>query len=49
MHLPLGFSPEVDTAGEKVTEHQFLNVGLGVHGQTIADFARVQGAAVEVG
>ncbi len=48
MHLPLGFSPKVDTAGKKVTEHQFLNVGLGVHSQTVVDFARVQGAAVEV-
>jgi S1-C subfamily serine protease len=49
MHLPLGFSPELDAAGEKVTEHQFLNVGLGVHGQTIVDFARVHHAAVQVG
>lgn len=33
-HLPLGFSPPVPSgkAGEK--EHQFLNVGLGVHPET---------------
>jgi S1-C subfamily serine protease len=47
-HLPLGFSPEVDVAGAKVTEHQFLNVGWGVHSQTLAAFARIHGAAVEV-
>jgi hypothetical protein len=48
MHLPLGFSPEIDVAGKRVTEHQFLNVGWGVHGQTLVDFARAHGAAVEV-
>ncbi len=34
-HLPLGFDPEVvDTSGSR-REHQFLNVGLGVHPVTI--------------
>jgi S1-C subfamily serine protease len=32
VHLPLGFSPEqVLPDGKKVTEHQFLNVGVGSH------------------
>lgn len=34
VHLPLGFSPEVIG----VVEHQFLNVGLGVHPETVKNF-----------
>ncbi len=49
MHLPLGFSPEVDANGRKVTEHQFLNVGWGVHGETVVNFSSSHGAAVAVG
>lgn len=47
-HLPLGFSPEVEIAGRKVTEHQFLNVGLGVHGETIVAFAAKHGVTLPV-
>ena len=48
-HLPLGFSPEVEVNGKEVTEHQFLNVGWGVHSETIIDFANLHGVAVTVG
>ena len=48
MHLPLGFSPEIEVDAKKVTEHQFLNVGIGLHSQTVAEFARSQGAEVAV-
>jgi hypothetical protein len=35
-HLPLGFSPSIkNDKGEMVEEHQFLNVGIGLHVKTI--------------
>lgn len=37
-HLPLGFSPSVESNGNKVVENQFLNVGWGVHVKTIIQF-----------
>jgi len=37
-HLPLGFSPEVKHGGQTQKEHQFLNVGMGVHVQTVIGF-----------
>ena len=47
-HLPLGFSPEVIVGGEKVIEHQFLNVGLAVHCQTMLAFFARHGAQASV-
>jgi len=38
MHLPLGFEPIVKRKGRQVIENQFLNVGLGVHVQSILQF-----------
>ena len=38
INLPLGFSPEVEKNGKKVEEHQFLNVGWGVHPDLIFAF-----------
>ena len=35
-HHPMGFSP--NAPGKKTKEHQFLNVGLGVHAETIIAF-----------
>src|SRR5690606_2946450 len=35
-HLPLGFNPTVPNTNTK--EHQFLNVGWGVHAETIINF-----------
>ena len=39
-HLPLGFSPTVERAGRRFEEHQFLNVGWGVHPEVIVAFLR---------
>jgi hypothetical protein len=38
IHLPLGFSPEVEQLGRRVTEHQFLNAGLAAHPRTVTEF-----------
>lgn len=43
-HFPLGFSPSVGADG-KHKEHQFLNVGLGVHVETIVGFLRERGVS----
>lgn len=43
-HLPLGFSPEVPGKQGQL-EHQFLNVGLGIHPDTIFELFRQQGIA----
>jgi hypothetical protein len=37
-HFPLGFSPAVNVNGKETTENQFLNVGWGVHPESISDF-----------
>ncbi|MFC3810770.1 S1 family peptidase [Lacihabitans lacunae] len=37
-HLPLGFSPSVKKGNQVVEENQFLNVGWGVHIETIVKF-----------
>lgn len=40
-HLPLGFSPKIETEdGREIQENQFLNVGLGVHAETVTAFLR---------
>jgi hypothetical protein len=48
IHYPLGFDPPVpgSTRGEK--EHQFLNVGLGVHPETIFGLFRQAGVGFQV-
>jgi len=38
MHLQLGFEPGVMKSGKEVTEIQFLNVGLGVHVDSVLQF-----------
>ena len=38
MHLQLGFEPKIMKRGKEVTETQFLNVGMGVHVQSIIQF-----------
>jgi hypothetical protein len=42
-HLPLGFSPRIEKEGQEVKEHQFLNVGLGIHPELITAFLRDNG------
>ena len=38
MHLSLGFEPKIMKQGKEVTEIQFLNVGLGVHVESVLQF-----------
>ncbi len=38
VHIPLGFSPSLNVNGAMVQENQFLNVGYGVHIETILKF-----------
>lgn len=45
-HLPLGFSPPVPGNPDKI-EHQFLNVGLGIHPDTLFAFFNEQGIKFE--
>ncbi|GAI45805.1 unnamed protein product [marine sediment metagenome] len=37
-HLPLGFSPKIKKAGKETEEHQFINVGWGIHPETLIHF-----------
>lgn len=46
--LPLGFSPKVKRGGHEVEEHQFLNVGEGVHCELLLAFLRDNGIRVQV-
>ena len=36
--MPLGFSPKLKKGNKETTEHQFINVGLGVHPEIIIRF-----------
>jgi hypothetical protein len=48
-HIPLGFSPEVDTPdGRKVVEHQVINLGMGVHPETLISILRDRGIRFEM-
>jgi hypothetical protein len=42
-HFDLGFSPEIERNGRKITEHQFLNAGWGIHPQVLVDMLRELG------
>ncbi len=42
-HHPLGFSPKIVKNGKEVEEHQFLNTGVGAHGEMIVRFLRDKG------
>jgi hypothetical protein len=47
-HLPLGFTPEIKDQGIAHKEHQFLNVGMGVHVETVLGFLNQLGVSHEV-
>ena len=47
-HLPLGFSPEVTAGGQTTVEHQFINVGQGVHVRTMLEFFARHGVDADV-
>lgn len=42
-HFELGFSPTVKKKGKEIEEHQFLNVGWGVHPEVLVEFLRENG------
>jgi S1-C subfamily serine protease len=46
-HLPLGFSPPVP-GNSNLTEHQFLNVGIGIHPVTLFAFFNEQGIKFQI-
>lgn len=47
-HLPLGFSPRIKKGSAEIEENQFLNVGEGIHAQTILAFLKDNGISVQV-
>ena len=47
-HYPLGFNPPVPGSRTGEKEHQFLNVGVGVHPETIFGFFKEAGISYEV-
>jgi len=48
-HMQLGFSPKIKRGDKEVEEHQFLNVGVGAHVDSILKFMDQQGIKYEVG
>lgn len=47
-HLPLGFSPIIQKNGKDIEENQFINVGMGVHSETIAQVLTDNGIKFEI-
>lgn len=47
IHLPLGFSPIIHKNGKNIEENQFLNVGLGIHAETIIQVLNDNGVKFE--
>ena len=48
-HIPLGFSPKIARNGTEVEENQFINVGCGVHPETIVNVLLDNGIPFELG
>ena len=46
--LPLGFSPKLKKGNKETIEHQFINVGLGVHTEIIVQFLNEFGVRFEM-
>jgi len=47
-HLPLGFSPKIKRGNVEIEENQFLNVGKGIHVETILAFLKDNGISVQI-
>jgi Trypsin-like peptidase domain len=47
-HMPLGFSPTIKKGDQEIEENQFLNVGWGVHVETILKFLDFYGVKYSV-
>ncbi len=43
MHFPLGFSPKISRGDQEIEEHQFLNVGWGIHPRLLTAIMRDNG------
>lgn len=48
VHYPLGFSPRLNKNGKIVEENQFLNVGVGVHVETIINYLKSKGIEYQI-
>jgi len=48
INLPLGFSPTIKVNNKEVIEHQFLNVGLGVHAFEIIKFLQENNIKINI-
>jgi S1-C subfamily serine protease len=48
MHLPLGFSPKIKEGMREITEHQFLNVGMGVHAHEVIKFLQDNNVEINI-
>jgi hypothetical protein len=48
INLPLGFSPRIQRNGKEIEENQFINVGLGVHPETIIQVLTDNGIKFEM-
>lgn len=47
-HYPLGFNPKIIRQGKEIEENQFLNVGLGIHGELIIKFLVDNGVQISI-
>jgi hypothetical protein len=47
-HIPLGFDPKITVNGREMVEHQFMNLGQGVHPETIISVLTSLGVAHQV-
>lgn len=47
-HVPLGFNPTTDVGGKKTVVPQFMNLGVGVHAQTVISILADLGVSHEV-
>jgi hypothetical protein len=48
IHIPLGFDPEITVQGKQVKEHQFINLGLALHPQSLIEVLTDQGVPFEM-
>lgn len=48
MHIPLGFNPSVEKNGQRIEENQFINVGLGIHPETLIGFLQDNGIKFQI-
>jgi Trypsin-like peptidase domain len=46
--IPLGFNPEIDVGGRKITEHQFISLGRAVHPSTLCAVLNELGVSFEM-